>query len=220
MIRIPRRNRSVFLLVSLVLIVGFTPFLAARPVMSIVGNLLLCLIPITGVLAVSDNRRDMIVGTILGIPTLIAVIHGTFFSGGAYTGAHAVVVLVYYGAATVMILRRLFRLQRVTVETLSSAASAYLLVGVTFALAYAALSAQDPNAFTMGGVPGITGFEVSIYYSFVTLTTLGYGDILPVSHAARTLAIFESICGVLYLGMIIARMVGMYQAPSTSDEGA
>ncbi len=209
-----------FLLASLVLIIGFTPFLAARPITFIVGNLLLCLIPITAVLAVSGNRSDMIVSMILGIPAFIAVIHGTFFSDAAYTGTHAVVILVYYGAATVMILRHLFRMQRVTLETLSSAASAYLLVGVTFALAYAALSAQDPNAFTMGGVPGIKGFEVSIYYSFVTLTTLGYGDILPVSHAARTLAIFESICGVLYLGMIIARLVGMHQAQRSSDERA
>lgn len=212
------RNRSVFLLVSLVLIVGFSQVLTTSNIGRIIGNLLLCLAPITGVLALSDNRRHATVALALGIPAFVAVIHGTFFSDAPYTGIHVVVILLYYAFATVMILRLLFRLQRVTVETLSTAASAYLLIGVSFALAYAAVSAQNPDAFAIANETPNPGFEMYVYFSFVTLTTLGYGDISPVSNPARTLAMFEAVGGVLYLAMIISRLVALHQIQALQSD--
>ena len=87
----------------------------------------------------------------------------------------------------------------------------YLLIGVLWAIVYRLLYMIVPSSF-----PGLEAREANledfIYFSFVTLTTLGYGDILPVTGIARSLAIFETISGQLYVAILIAGLVGAYIA--------
>jgi len=183
-----------------------------------IGGLLLALIPITGALSVEAKPRHLIINVLMGIPAMIAIVHGTFISDAAHTGPHALIISAYYFVTTVMIVRHLARIKRVNTELLAGAASIYLLIGLTFALAYSYVASVSPNAFSVNIQQAATGFETVLYFSFVTLTTLGYGDILPVSHVARTLAIFEAILGVMYLGVVVARLVGLYQSQANYDE--
>jgi voltage-gated potassium channel Kch len=89
------------------------------------------------------------------------------------------------------------------------AVNTYLLFGIAASILFKAVYVIDPNTFTssLGTFDSRSDF---IYFSFVTLTTLGYGDILPVSAAARSLVVFFSVSGQLYLTMIIALLVGKY----------
>lgn len=101
---------------------------------------------------------------------------------------------------------------RMTGDRVAGAIAVYLLVGLLWALVYGIISATDPTAFR--GIQAFTLEESGaqqdfIYFSFVTLTTLGYGDMSPVAPAARTLAWFEAVFGQLYLGVTIARLVGL-----------
>jgi hypothetical protein len=84
--------------------------------------------------------------------------------------------------------------------------AAYPLLGVAWAEAFALLEALRPGSFS-GAVGLAEGGRGWFYFSFVTLTTVGYGDILPVHPAARSLAMLEAVTGPLYNAILLARLV-------------
>jgi voltage-gated potassium channel Kch len=94
---------------------------------------------------------------------------------------------------------------------LSAALSAYLLAGHFFAITYFQVEQLRPGSFAIAGVatlPAQLDLQTAIYFSYVTLATLGYGDISPLTPTARGLAISEAILGQLYLAVLVARLVG------------
>jgi hypothetical protein len=97
-------------------------------------------------------------------------------------------------------------------EHLYAGLSAYLLAGVFFGVFYWILERTWPGSLAIPsvGVQSDFSLPLAIYYSFVTLTTLGYGDIVPRSEVARGLTIMEAIAGQLYLAVMIARLVSLY----------
>jgi Ion channel len=97
-------------------------------------------------------------------------------------------------------------------EHLYAGLSAYLLAGIFFGVFYWVLERTWPGSLAVPGEGAQSNFSlpVAIYYSFVTLTTLGYGDIVPRSDAVRGLAIMEAVAGQLYLAVMIARLVSLY----------
>jgi hypothetical protein len=116
-------------------------------------------------------------------------------------------------AATLVIswtlLLQIFRSEGpVTSVSLQAAIAVYLLFGTTWANAYVIAIQQNPHSFQSEVPLSSSSSEEWMYYSFVTLTTLGYGEITPKSQAARSLAIGEALVGQLYLAILIARLVG------------
>jgi voltage-gated potassium channel len=106
-------------------------------------------------------------------------------------------------------------------EHVFASLSAYLLAGYFFALFYWIVEDLSRGSFFMQGY-GILEVKFSlqqaVYFSFVTLSTLGYGDIVPVSPVARGLAVGEAILGQLYLAVLVARLVGGYAGPLSKKE--
>jgi voltage-gated potassium channel len=96
---------------------------------------------------------------------------------------------------------------KVDAEHLYAALSAYMLAGTFFGLFYWILEQIEPGTFT---VAGDFSRMSAIYFSFVTLATLGYGDIVPRTDVARGLAIFEGVGGQLFLAVMVARLVSLY----------
>jgi hypothetical protein len=96
---------------------------------------------------------------------------------------------------------------RVDGERICAALCVYLLIGIAFGGIFAALEATTPGSLA-GSEPLDLG--KAVYFSFVTLATLGYGDIVPAASAARALAVLEAMFGQLYLAVLIARMVSLY----------
>ena len=85
-------------------------------------------------------------------------------------------------------------------------------------LAYFLLESAAPGSLSIGPVSDEARFGASIYYSFVTLTTLGYGDILPLTDRARSLAYVEAVIGQIYLAVLLAKLVGMYVSASSQEK--
>jgi len=112
----------------------------------------------------------------------------------------------FFGWTCAWLLADLFRKRRVTGASISAALCAYLLVGLTFAFVYNVLGR---TAFT--GTASSDPLEFA-YFSFVTLTTLGYGDVLPVAPYARSLAALEALAGQIVLVVLVARLVGLHVA--------
>ena len=109
--------------------------------------------------------------------------------------------------------------QQVTAEKIYGAICAYLLIGIIWALIYTMIALIEPSAFQVSfttqhhflqHAPHRFYFTQFLYYSFVTLSTLGYGDIIPVKNFARAFSALEAIIGQLYVAILIARLVGLH----------
>ena len=110
-------------------------------------------------------------------------------------------------AIGLVLLSQIFRPGRVTHLRIQGAIAVYLLFGVFYAHAYHIAATLVPGSFA--GATELTSGSGWAYYSFVTLTTVGYGDITPVSQVARSLSVAEALSGQLYLAVLIARLVAM-----------
>jgi hypothetical protein len=106
---------------------------------------------------------------------------------------------------------------RINAERLYAALSAYLLIGVCWGVVYAAVARVNPGALLAGGTVPPDGIDLgdAIYFSFVTLATLGYGDLAPATPAMRGLAVLEAIIGQMFLAILVARLVGLRTAAQT-----
>jgi hypothetical protein len=105
-----------------------------------------------------------------------------------------------------MVLSAVLRAGTVTRHQIQGAIAAYLLIGLAWAAAYEFVALRDAGAFA--GTEALAGVPWT-YYSLVTLTTMGYGDITPVSSAARSLAVAEALTGQMYIAILIARLVAL-----------
>src|SRR6266566_2944043 len=118
------------------------------------------------------------------------------------------------------LLRFVLRAPSVSVEVLCASISAYLMLGLMWTMAYWLVDQLTPGgAFsfnTNAGTRSMNGFT-GFYFSFITLSTVGYGDITPVSKVARMLAAMEAMTGLLYVAILIARLVSLYSAPGPAE---
>lgn len=119
--------------------------------------------------------------------------------------------IVFFSLVCVALLVRVFRPGRVTVHRLLGAVAVYVLLAVVFGNAYQLLLALRPGAIR--GHAGPATPDEAMWMSFVTLTTTGYGDVLPASPLARSLATLEALTGVLYPAVLISRLVSLVQGP-------
>lgn len=113
---------------------------------------------------------------------------------------------------TLLLIRSLFQTKIVTSTTVWVAISGYILIGLTWASVFTVLESMAPGSFKDTVLPDtVMNFPVMIYYSFVTLATLGYGDIVPMTQEARGLVIMEVLTGVLYMAILISRLVDTWK---------
>ena len=122
--------------------------------------------------------------------------------------------LMFYIFITVILLSRILKDNKVTSDTLYGAACIYLLMGLAWMTAFQLVEGMQPGSFYIDparNVDGIVNWADLLFYSFATLTTLGYGDITPITSPARSLAALEAVTGVLYIAFLVARLVGLHR---------
>jgi hypothetical protein len=159
----------------------------------------------------------------LGLPAAVLGLVHSLADVAPVAALHYVFAAAFFSYVVAVLMRFIFASPTVTANTVYASLCAYLLLGVVWAEAYALLSLFDPDAF-YSSVPterlplmlrlGKGESAAALYYSYVTLTTLGYGDIVPTSPVARALASVEAISGQLYLVVLVSRLVGLYIADS------
>ncbi len=212
-------NWSAFeFLISLLLLIVATPFVEDLRHGTFAEALLLTFMLASAVGAVSDRRSTLVVAISLAALAIAGRwahhFRPEFFPPAIYLLA----ALALLGFVLVQYLRYILRAPVVTFVVLCAAVSTYLMLGLLWALAYLLVASAQPNAFAFSqpnATSVMTGFN-AFYFSFVTLSTVGYGDIVPVSRVARMLAAMEATLGTLYVAMLIARLVSMH-ASSQSE---
>ena len=192
------------LLASLFILIALQPFAAVAE--GLLVQLASAGLLLASIAAVASRRRLLIIGLVLAVPAAGLI----FVPGGVPTVAGGFLAIATLVFISVVILRRIFRHPVVTSATVSASLVVYLTLGVIWSQAYRLVEQFHPGSFT--GLSGTRAIEVQrdlFYYSYVTLATLGYGDISPVSPEARSLAITESLVGQLYLVVLVSSLVGM-----------
>jgi hypothetical protein len=143
----------------------------------------------------------------LGVALLAVVWSAVVLTTGSLGPLSSLSVALLAITAPVAIIRRISTHRRVTVRTIAGAVSVYLWIGIVFASLYRAMELVAPGSIETGGVP--IGFSF-IYLSFITLTTIGYGDVLPGSDPMRMVAMLEGLFGQVYLVVVVARLVALF----------
>jgi hypothetical protein len=208
------RNRSMLLLLVLLVATIFVvpAFLPEGPGWRVFSDVMITLILISGVLAIVDHRKLAI--TLAAIAVLVIAVRWAewLVPVGALSTFRHMSTLSACALLASAVGINVFAPGRSVSDRVYGAIVLYLLLGLIAAIAYSALYSFDSRAFSK--LPtGNGGTDDWLYFSFVTLTTVGYGDITPIGRAARALAMLEGLVGQLYPAIIIARFVSL---PSTS----
>jgi hypothetical protein len=201
-------GKFLLLLVFLLLFIGFSPLLHRVLPFRLAYDISFTTVLLAGVNAASSNRRQTILATILAAPMLFFL---WYAYGKAQAGVHPVGLafgILFVGYTIALIVDLFMKAKQITSHLVFASVSAYLLLGVLWSFIYGVIIGFQPNALSIGEIEPYT----LLYFSFVTLTTLGYGDIAPITQEARALAILEAVVGQLYLAVIVARLVGIYVA--------
>ena len=193
------------------LLLLLSPFLDNLPFANHLVNALFSITLVSAVYSLSRPPWAFKVGLALIIPALTLTWLPAVFAARLELGAYLFVLLALGFTAVMMVIHTLQE-THITLEQISAALSAYLLFGLVWGIAYFLLESSDPGSLSIAANLDGTLLSTCTYYSFVTLSTLGYGDITPISQQARSLSLVEAIVGQLYLAVLIGKLVGMYGA--------
>jgi hypothetical protein len=181
---------------------------------------------IAAVYAASKRRATLWLAIALGVPTMLSLILRSFLDLRPFSLANLVLLAVFLSFIAITVLREVFRAEKVTANEIFGAICVYLLLGSIWVAFYGVVLYFNPDAFSFANDTIPTGSAIDIqrdyfsrlhYFSFVTLTTLGYGDILPRSDLARMLAWMQAVTGQLFIAVLIARLVGEYMVHRRSS---
>ena len=215
-IRIPftdiRVGRFLFLFISMVLMFVLRPFLTERVGIAYLMEIFLFLIFLSAVYAIRQKKSVFIIALLLVLLTEVLALLSYFEDMPSLDMLSNILggLLLAYTAA--IIVHHLFTEDKITGDMIMGAICAYFLMGLVWSFAYSTLEFFQPGSFQMP--QGTVNQATFTYYSYVTLTTLGYGEITPISAPARSFALLEAMLGQLYLAVLIARLVGIHIAQS------
>jgi hypothetical protein len=218
-----RRYPAAQFLVALMLASVTSPFTEDLKNGDLVEVVRFTIVLSSGLLAVGGRHRSLILAIVLVTAAIIGKWVDHWQPDLVPDWFFLVPGILFVAFVTGQFLRFIARAPRVDSEVLCAGISGYMLLGLLWALAYILAAQLIPGAFAMTTGTGpdhlMNGFT-AIYFSFITLSTVGYGDIVPVSGVARMLAMMESSVGIFYTTMLIARLVTLYSSPPRPTERA
>ena len=203
---------------ALLLIAATALFLSLAPVGRATASVAVLLLAgsLVAALRTTSSRALALNGAALGVSALVATAAVLFFAPDVgrfeseVTGAGLLVAVLFISVAPIVIAvgvwRDVHQRRSVTIQALLGVMAIYLLIGILFAFVYGAIAVVDSAPFYSDGADG--DLRRHVYFSFVTLTTLGYGDLAPALTLGRTLAITQALLGQIYLVTIVGVVVG------------
>ena len=208
------KDRFLFLLISILCLLVMAPifkdFIGIRVLMDIFFTTTL----ISGVYAVSKKKYIPLTAALLALPMLASIWTNRFVEIPLLVFVGDCFVIAFIAFLVIIILSFIFSEYEVTINVIYGSIVVYLLIAIMWAFVYSVLESIHPGSFVIGNSQIDVGRRLYIYYSFVTITTLGYGDITPTTDLANSFSFLEAVTGQLYIAILIARLVGIHIAQS------
>jgi len=208
------KNRFLYLFISLLALLFLAPFVERLPYLKILFSVFLTAVFLTAVYAIGQKRHDTLIAALLALPTLAFTWASYFLDSVGFYLASRFSVVVFFAFIIVNILVFIFRQDEVTRDLIVGAAVVYLLVAETWSSVYQILETLRPGSFAMPEGQLQNSRLLFDYYSLVTITTLGYGDVTPLTSVASSLSTLEAVIGQLYLVITVAWLVGVHVSQS------
>lgn len=182
------------------------------------------IILLAAIFSVSANKKHLIIAIILGIPSIFLAFLDERLFDQNFLLFSCLLRFVFFTYIISIYLLYILGSYRITKDTLFGAISIYLLMGLAWMHLYSALEILSPESF-QGMNQGAQGYSHDLlgnfmYFSYVTLSTLGYGDLIPISLPAKIFSALEAISGQLYLAILIARLIGLHLVGRPFPQGA
>ena len=218
------RGGFFYLFLHLILIIILYPYLTGSILKIAILNGLFVGVMFTVLYAVARDQRHYRMAFILGFSwLLVSLVNKVVLAAWAREVsivlllAGVLLAIAFLAHTMYSLFYYILRSRQVTEDTIFAAISIYLLLGITWGIVYSFVEGIHPGSFYFSNAL-ILGNEKPewyhfLYYSFITLTTVGYGDVTPVTQQSQSLAILEAITGVLFTAVMIARLVGLYPPP-------
>jgi hypothetical protein len=202
------------LLVTLLLLVVVTPILRAASDTRLLSDVVFSLVFVAAIRAIFTQPRLRSVALALGIPTLVGMWTGyalpdlppTFVRGGFHTLA-----ALFFGFTIGVILWNVYREKGVSADGICGTFCGYVMVGLAFGHLYDLADLLQPGSLRgedVAATPHDRRYFLLVYFSLMTLTTVGYGDITPATDTTRALAVTEAVIGQFYLAVLVAELIG------------
>ncbi len=201
--------RDISLLCSLVILLLITPFLCDTIPHRIIANLLTFMSLISAMFVIASHKLVFwITGILLGI-SIIAEIYLIYLPSTFLREFHYIHKIVNFFFIACVLFYYMMKKKVFTYHDIANAINVYLLIGLSFGFLYCYIETVSPGSFTYTTPQNEKLPATQIYFSYVTLATIGYGDISPANIIVRFFAIFEAMFGLFFIAIIIGRMVGM-----------
>ncbi len=204
------KNRLLILLCLILGLLVLVPILNRFVTARIFLEIFLTAIVISMAYTISRKKGYLIAGVLLAIVTLAALWSQYFFPNKSIAAIGMIAGALFIGGVIIGMLRFVIKSTEVNREIIYAAILLYLMAALMWAFVYTFLELVDPASFNIDLGRPEGHLLVFQYYSFVTITTLGYGDITPVTEVAKAFSVLEAVVGQLYLVVAVAWLVGMY----------
>ena len=208
------KRRFFILFVSLLALILVTPLVQGFVGIHILWNIFLTGILLSGVHAVSEKKRNVYLSSLLALPMLVSVWSEYFVKNNYVVIVGTLCGVVFFAYMIVNILLFIYKQDEVTIDLIVGAAVVYLLMAIMWTFIYKVVETVHPGSFTISATDIQERLRFT-YFSLVTITTLGYGDIVPTTGLASSVATLEALVGQLYLVTTVAWLVGVRVSQST-----
>ncbi|MDX1707264.1 MAG: potassium channel family protein [Desulfobacterales bacterium] len=199
------KSRFIYIIFAIMLVLLVNPFI--RP-LGLTGHLLstvfIAMIPLASAYALTKDKKKAIVVLIIAAPFVMLDGLNVFFENRFLMVVALSFGTILYFYIVVSLVIKLLSIRIITADLIFCAISIYLLIGIMWGGIYSVLEGIAPGSFS--------DTTDLFYFSFVTLTTVGFGDVAPLSVLSRRLAVFEAAMGSIYMAVIIAMIVGRYMS--------
>jgi len=206
------KEKFTFFLVCLLLYAIAAPFFSPVLRPGLFLNISFTAVLATAVFSVSNQKNNLLMIIIITVPCLVLVWIELAAPNEEFLIVETILKLLFHLIMLFFIIGYIFRTRHVSRDTISAALIGYILLALVWTNLYLLLELLSPNSFNIEHAEIIANPAVFIYFSFVTMTTLGYGDVTPITSQAGNLAILEALIGQMYMAVLIARLVGLQAA--------
>jgi Ion channel len=215
------RSPLLSLLIALLALLLLYPFFAGRVMAHAVWDICSSAVLLLGISAISRVRRHVVIAVVLVIAVLRTRWSGYVSDNARLLLVHDGLGMIFFALTACLLLADVLSKGAVTADKIYGALCVYLLIGLTWGFMCLTLEGVQPGSFLVGQARSSGSAKdpaTLVYFSFVTLSTVGYGDITPLSPPARAFAFMEAILGQIYLAVLVARLVGLHIAYSLAGD--